>query len=305
MATIPPLPADAAAWDQARNAFMQSILMDTPLATLAQDLDVPPWPVNAPDETPAAYVYLPYSQAVAALAARGLPPAQLGALIAILNETNAFDRPFGDMMGELEPDAKDKVDEGSPLIKNLHKLALPADFPLEFSALSAGTLELCRNEGVSTLGDFVGFASRLSQTVIVGGDFRALLNALAQKDEAALARVLPLRVGHPGLHLLEAVALTLRVLPPAARDGLRTSPPTVPSGLAARITSLTVYFKTELDAARSTLASGTSPERFVALLGEPEIEQLALTVLRPHLPLPAAPAAPKKTSFWAKLFGRG
>jgi hypothetical protein len=75
--------------------------------------------------------------------------------------------------------------------------------------------------------------------------------------------------------------------------------------LAARITSLTVYFKTELDAARSTLASGTSPERFVALLGEPEIEQLALTVLRPHLPLPAAPAAPKKTSFWAKLFGRG
>lgn len=304
MATIPPLPANAAAWDQARNAFMKSILVDTPLATLAQDLDVPPWPVNAPDETPAAYVYLPYGQAVAALAARGLPPAQLGALIAILNETNAFDQPFGDMMGEIEPAPAGTVDEGSPLIKNLHKLALPADFPLEFSALSAGTLELCRNEGVSTLGDFVGFASRLSQTVIVGGDFRALLNALAQKDETALARVLPLRVGHPGLHLLEAVALTLRALTPAAREGLRTTPPTVPSGLAARITRLAVYFQTDLDAARATLASGTPPERLVALLGEPEIEQLTLALLRPHLPLPNPEPAPKKPSFWARLFGR-
>ncbi len=305
MATIPPLPANAAAWDQARNAFMKSILVDTPLATLAQDLDVPPWPVNAPDETPAAYVYLPYGQAVAALAARGLPPAQLGALIAILNETNAFDQPFGDMMAGGEPAPAGVVDEGSPLIKNLHKLALPADFPLEFSALSAGTLELCRNEGVTTLGDFVGFASRLSQTVIVGGDFRALLNALAQKDEAALARTLPLRVGQPGLHLLEAVALTLRTLPPATSEGLRATPPVIPSGLAARVTRLTVYFKTDTDAARAALNAGTPPARLVAVLGAPELEDLALILLRPHLPLPVATPEPKKVSFWARLFGRG
>ena len=55
MATTPPVSADAAAWDKARAAFAKSIMVDTPLASLATDLDVPPWPINRADETPAAY----------------------------------------------------------------------------------------------------------------------------------------------------------------------------------------------------------------------------------------------------------
>jgi hypothetical protein len=91
MSASPYATADAATWDKARTAFAKSIMVDTPLASLAADLDVPPWPVTGPEETPASYIYLPYNQVVAALVARGLPPSQLGQLITILNETAAFD----------------------------------------------------------------------------------------------------------------------------------------------------------------------------------------------------------------------
>lgn len=307
MATIPPIPSDAKAWDKARNAFSKSILVDTPLASLAQDLDVPPWPVTSPDETPAAYIYLPYAQAVAALAARGLPPAQLGALITLLNDTNAFDQPFGDMMDEMQPAAPGAIDAESPLFKNLAKLELPGDFPLALSALSAGTVELCRIEGVETLGSFVAFASRLSQSVIVGGDFRDLLNALAQKDETALALLLPLRAGAPGLHLLEALAIAARSLDTAARAAVVKDPAATPPALAARVTRLVGYFTSEHTALRAAASSGTPAARLVVGLADPELEPVVAALLTPHLPAPPAPApvvAPKR-SFLKRLLGLG
>ena len=47
----------------------------------------------------------------------------------------------------------------------------------------------------------------MAQNVIVGGDFRKLLNALSHVDEQAIAEVLPFRRGATGLHLIEALAL--------------------------------------------------------------------------------------------------
>ncbi len=309
MATNPPIPSDAKAWDKARTAFAQSILVDTPLASLAQDLDVPPWPVNSPDETPAAYIYLPYSQAVAALAARGLPPAQLGALITLLNDTNAFDQPFGDMMEEMEPAAPGAVDTDSPLFKNLAKLELPEDFPLALSALSSGTIELCRIEGVTTLGGFVAFASRLSQSVIVGGDFRELLNALAQKDEVSLARLLPLRPGATGLHLREALVLVARPLDAATRDAIVARPSSASPSVAERVAKLLAYFAKEHAELREAAAAGTPPAKLVAGLSDPALEPVVAALLVPHLPAPPAPAVPavpeRKPSFLQRLFGRG
>lgn len=304
-----PVPATADAWDQARQSFAKSILVDTPLASLAQDLDVPPWPVNAPDETPAAYIYLPHSQAVAALSARGLPPSQLASLITILNETNAFDQPFGDMMDDIAATPPGAVDEDSPLIKNLTKLSLPEDFPLEFSALTEGTIALCRNENISTLGSFVGFSSRLAQSVIVGGDFRALLNALAQRDEASLARLLPLRAGAPGLHLVEAVALTVRTLTTSERAAIDATPSVVPPVVTARVARLVAYFKVEHATARDAVATGAAMDRVVSVLSDPPLEKTVALLLRPHMPGPVvaapAPAPKKKPSFFARLFGRG
>ncbi len=305
MATHNPFPADAKAWDQARAAFAKSILVDTPLSSLAQDLDVPPWPVSSPDETPAAYIYLSYSQAVAALSARGLPPAQLGALITLLNDTNSFDEPFGEMMEELQPRPPGAIDADSPLFKNLQKLELPDDFPLALSALSAGTIELCRTEGVDTLGGFVAFASRLSQSVIVGGDFRELLNALAQKDEDALARLLPLRPGVNGLHLLEALVLAARPLDPGTRLAVVADSSSAPPALAARVTRIVTYFAAEHAKLRQAAAGGMPVTRLVTGLDQPALEPVVAALLAPHLPPPPAPPPPRvKPSFFARLFGR-
>ena len=308
MATTPPIPSsDANAWDKARTAFAKSILVDTPLASLAQDLDVPAWPVNSPDETPAAYIYLPYSQVVGALAARGLPPTQLGALITILNDTAAFDQPFGEMMDDLSTPAG-AIDSESPLIKNLGRLGLPEDYPLNLTALSESTIELCRNENVTTLGGFVGFASKLSQSVIVGGDFRTLLNALAQKDEVALARLLPMRPGTPGVHLREALVLAATPLDAATRAAIVRIPSAAPTAVAVRVSRLVAYFGQEHAALRESILAGQPADRFVAGLADPALEPVILALLSPHLPAPAAPAEATpaaKPSFFRRLFGRG
>lgn len=298
--TTPPATADAAAWDKARAAFAKSIMVDTPLASLAADLDVPPWPVNGPEETPAAYIYLAYPQAVAALASRGLPPAQLGQLIAILNETVAFDEPFGEMM-DLAATAPGSVDEGSPLHKNMAKLELPADFPLALSALSESTVELCRLEKVDTLGQFVGFAARLSQSVIVGGDFRELLNALAHKDEQTLARLLPFRPGARGLHLLEGVAIEARLLDHTARAAVAADPLAAPAPIRARVARLVAWFPAEHDALRTAAAAGTPVNELVASVADAALRPAIAGLLLPHLPPP--PVAAKPRSLWSRLFG--
>lgn len=303
MSAAPSTPADAATWDKARQAFAKSIMVDTPIASLAADLDVPPWPVNGPEETPAAYIYLPYAQAVAALAARGLPPAQLGQLITILNETAAFDEPFGDMM-DMQSLASSDGDQDSPLHKNLAKLELPPDFPLALSGLAEGTVELCRLEKVDTLGQFVTFASRLSQSVIVGGDFRALLNALAHKDEETLARFLPFRPGAKGLHLLEALALEARALPEAGRAAVAADPLAAPAAVRARVSRLVAWFPAELDALRAASTAGAPSAQLVAPLPETRLQPAVAGLLQPHLPPPPAPVAPKR-SFWSRLLGRG
>jgi hypothetical protein len=302
-ATIPPLPSDPAAWDRARTAFAKSIMVDTPLASLAQDLDLPAWPVTSPDETPSAYIYLPYAQAVAALSARGLPPVQLGKLIAILEASNAFDQPFGDMMDDIAVPLVGAVDSDSPLFKNLVKLGLPEDFPLALSSLSPGTIELCRIEKVDTLGGFVAFAARLSQSVIVGGDFRDLLNALAEKDEAALARLLPLHPGKPGLHLAEAVALAASHLDAASRAAVVRNPDAVPAELRARVQRIVAYFGQEHAAMRDGVSAGLPLERLIEGAVSPELEPVVIALLLPHMPESARPVV--KRSFFSRLFGRG
>ena len=75
------------------------------------------------------------------------------------------------------------------LLKNLAKLEIPENFPIGLTALSSDTIEFCKLEHLQTLGEFCIFAQGMSQNVIVGGDFRKLLNALSHIDEASLARM--------------------------------------------------------------------------------------------------------------------
>ena len=188
-------------WDEVRSAFATSIMVDTSLNSLAQNLDGPEWPIKGKDETPATYIDLPFDEVVELLQLKGQKPERVDQLVAILKETLAFDSPFGEMVEQTQASAE----RDNPLLKNLVKLGIPENFPMALTALEPGTLEFCKLEKLSTLGEFAVFAQGMAQNVIVGGDFRKLLNALSHVDEGALVEVLPFRRGHKGLHLVEAM----------------------------------------------------------------------------------------------------
>src|SRR3954469_3430949 len=191
----------ATEWNEVRSAFAASIMVDTAISSLAQNLDGPEWPIKGKDETPSKYIDLSFDEVLELLQLKGQKPERLDQLIGILKETLAFDSPFGDMVEQTQAASN----RDNALLKNLAKLSIPENFPITLTALEPGTLEFCKLEKLSTLGEFAVFAQGMSQNVIVGGDFKKLLNALSHVDEASLAEVLPFRRGQKGLHLIEAL----------------------------------------------------------------------------------------------------
>lgn len=262
-------------WDEVRGAFATSIMVDTSINSLAQNLDGPEWPIKGKDETPAKYIDLTFQEVLDMLQLKGQNPDRIDQLLGILKETLAFDSPFGDMVEQTQAASE----RDNPLLKNLAKLNIPENFPINLSALEAGTLEFCKLEGLHTLREFAVFAQNMSQNVIVGGDFKKLLNALSHVDEAALAEVLPFRRGHKGLHLIEALAQATRTKDSAARAEIATS-----------------WFRDELSAIEKDVAAGGSIARHFVSLGNSEIERQALELLRPHLRVPAKALPPKSAA---------
>jgi hypothetical protein len=197
---------------------------------------------------------------------KGQSPDRIDQLIAILKETLAFDSPFGEMVEQTQATSE----RDNPLLKNLAKLGIPENFPIALAALEPGTLEFCKLEGLQTLREFAVFAQGMAQNVIVGGDFKKLLNALSHVDEAALAEVLPFRRGQKGLHLVEALAQAARAPDAGAKAELATT-----------------WFRDELTALEKEMAAGGSLERYLMAMGNPQLEKKAVELLRPHLRLPA------------------
>lgn len=269
-------------WDEVRTAFASSIMVDTALSSLAQNLDGPDWPVKAKDETPAKYVDLTYEEMLELLALKNLTPEHADLLIGILKETLSFDNPFGEMVHQTETASQ----KDNQLLKNMARLEIPESLPMTLTALGPETLEFCKLEKLSTLGEFAVFAQSMSQNVIVGGDFRKLLNALSHIDEKSLAECLPFRPGTKGVHLLEAVA-----------HAARSTNPEVRTAKAAE------WFKTELDALNRDLAAGGTFSRHLVVLGNPEIEAKVAALLKPHLSA-AVPAGKKGGGLWSRLFGK-
>ncbi len=272
-------------WDEVRSAFGTSIMVDTSLNSLAQNADGPEWPIRSKDETPAKYIDLDFEEATELLQLKGQPPDLIDQLISILKETLAFDNPFGEMVDQ----AQAAGERDNALLKNLAKLNIPENFPVALTALEPGTLEFCKLEKLSTLAEFAVFAQNMSQAVIVGGDFKKLLNALAHIDEGSLAEVLPFRPGQKGLHLVEAIAHCSRH-----------------SDALARVEIATTWFADDLAAMEQEISAGQPVERRFVVLGNPELEKRAVALLRPHLRVPvAAPGETKKRSGWfSRLFGR-
>jgi hypothetical protein len=284
-----PMKSTPKEWDEVRSAFATSIMVDTSINSLAQNLDGPEWPIKAKDESPAKYIDLTFDEAVELLQLKGQKPELLDQLIGILKETLAFDSPFGEMVEQ----AKEAAERDNPLLKNLAKLGISENFPITLTALEPGTLEFCKLEGRHTLGEFAVFAQSMAQNVIVGGDFKKLLNALSHVDEAALAEVLPFRRGQKGLHLIEALAHCSRSADGAARAEVAAS-----------------WFRDDLNAIEQDLAAGGALERHFVVLGNPELERKAQALVRPLLRLPAGAAAAKpaeekkKAGLFGWLFGR-
>ncbi|MBL9206577.1 MAG: hypothetical protein JNN01_15905 [Opitutaceae bacterium] len=285
-----------------------SIMVDTPLYSLAQNLEGPEWPIKDKKETPALYIDLTFAEAYESLVAKGQPMERFDQLVDILKETLAFDNPFGDMVAQ----AAVSTERDNPLLKNMTRLEIPEEFPIEFTALQENTLEFCSLEKLGTLGQFAVFAQGLSQAVIVGGDFRGLLNALSHVDEPALAKYLPFRPGKKGLHLIEAVALTVRSLTPEQRAIVISKPSQVHPATRDRVARLVAYFMDQKAELVAQIASGSSLARALVVIGDPALETVVNALLTPHLKNVPAPVSvaksgsqPKSGKGWfSRLFSR-
>jgi hypothetical protein len=272
--------ATAKEWDEVRSAFAASIMVDTSINSLAQNLDGPEWPIKSREDTPAKYIDLTYEEAVELLQLKGQSAELIDQLVMILRETLAFDTPYGDMVAQAEAASERE----NPILRNLAKLGIPENFPITLSALDKGTLEFCELEKLTTLAEFAVFSQGMSQNVIVGGDFRKLLNALSHIDEKSLSDVLPYRPGQKGLHLVEAIGQAAR-----SADG------------PGRTELATTWFRDELALIERDIRSGGSVERYFVALNNPALEKRAVDLLRPYLRLPEPP---KKKSGWFSWFSR-
>lgn len=263
----PQTTAAAKEWDEVRTAFASSIMVDTALSSLAQNLDGLGWPLAGGDETPAGYIDLSFDEVQQILRARGQPDgAEL--LTRILRETLAFDEPFGEMVKQTEESAR----RDNPLLRTLGRLNVSEHFPLTLVSLDEDARELCRREHLETIGQFALFAQNLSQSVIVGGDFRRLLNALAHVDEHTLAEFLPFRIGSTGLHLAQALA--------------KAADSSSPADQTARTL---IWFGKEFEQWREVAAADPQHiSRMLSRLHDPELQRTILALLAPHLPDPRA-----------------
>jgi len=265
-------------WDEVRASFAASIMVNTPISSLAQNIDGPDWPIKGADETPAKYIDLTYEELIELLALKSQPPERIDQLIEVLKETLAFDDPFGDMLEQTDMD--DRRD--NPLLRNMTRLEIPEAYPINLTALGKDAIEFCRSEKLSTLGEFGIFVQGMAQNVIVGGDFRKLINALTHIDEPILAELLPFRAGAKGLHLLEALAQASAAQSTADRYG-----------------EIYKWFKSELDAIRADLESGGDLKRRLTVLNDPAKEAKVEALLHDRLgPI----GEPEKKGFFSRLF---
>ena len=268
-------------WDETRAAFATSIMVNTAISSLAQNLDGPDWPLKGKDETPAKYIDLTYEEVIEYLALKGQPPERIDQLIGIFKDTLSFDDPFGDMVTQTEESEK----KDNQLLRNMARLEIPENFPITMTALSKETLEFCRLEKLGTLGEFAVFSQGMAQNVIVGGDFRKLLNALSHIDEQALSEVLPFRRGAKGLHLIEALGLAAGSAAPADRA----------AGAIGQ-------FPAEFAALKTDVATGGNLSRHLMVLANPDREARVAELLKDHLRPDAGAEGQRKGGFFSRLF---
>lgn len=314
-------------WDEIRKKFRNSIMAETSLVSLAQNLDTKEWPHKGEDEKPSKYIDFNYDELLMLPEIAGSAD-KADHLIGILKETLAFDDPFGDMVAQVE----EKSAKENPILKTLARLGIPQNYPFMLANFSEGTRIVCANEGIKTIGEFATLGQQMSTKVVLGGDFRNALNALTHGDEEGIGKFLPYRKGTTGLHLPEAVGLIASSLPRidqvslaraygaklSASDGAVTKTLTREQiekhegMMRVTLNSTLDWFKEEKAALIKQIADGGSYERYFVVINDPVREAIAVRLtsvaLKDLIPpgSAAAQAAPeeKKGGFFSKLFGR-
>lgn len=310
----------AGEWDEIRKKFRHSIMADTSLSSLAQNVDTRDWPVKGEEEKPSKYIDFNYDELLMLPEIAGNAD-RADHLISILKETLAFDDPFGDMVAQVEETSAKE----NPVLKTLGRLGIAEGYPLSLVNVSEGTRTVCASEGVKTIGEFANLAQQMSTRVVIGGDFRALLNALSHGDEDGIGQFLPYRKGSEGLHLPEALGLAPAVagltrpeqvaLAKAygAKLGAADSAAPLSAEMQAKLESRVQlvmnatlsWFANEKKALVASLNSGGSLDRQLVVVNDPAREAIAsryfLRAVESEL---TKPEPVKKPGLFGRLFGR-
>lgn len=314
-------------WDDIRKKFRHSIMADTSLVSLAQNLDTQEWPHSGDEEKPSKYIDFTYEELLMLPELAG-NAAKADHLISILKETLAFDDPFGDMVSQVEQTASKE----NPILKTLSRLNIPDAYPLMLCNFSEGTRVVCASEGVKTIGEFANLGQQMSTRVVLGGDFRNALNALTHGDEEGIGVFLPYRKGSTGLHLPEAIGLIPAGLSRADQLSLAKAygaklsnsdaAAAKPIGkeqveklegmMLVTLNSALDWFKDGKVALLKHLADGGTYDRYFVVLNEPVREAIAvrlISVALKNVPKagsasPAAESEAKKGGFFSKIFGK-
>jgi hypothetical protein len=315
-------------WDEIRKKFRHSIMADTSLVSLAQNAGTQEWPHAGDEEKPSKYIDFAYDELLMMPEIAGKAE-KADLLIGILKETLAFDDPFGDMVAQVEETAAKE----NPILKTLARLRIPEDFPLALANLSEGTRSVCASEGIKTIGEFANLGQQMATRVVLGGDFRNMLNALTHGDEEGIGQFLPYRKGATGLHLAEAIGLIAAGLPrpdqlslakaygarltgsdaEAARPAAKEQVERLESPLRASAALAFDWFKDERAALVKSASEGASVERFFVPINDPAREAIATRLATAVLKLDpkraaaatATQAEEKKGGFFSRLFGKG
>jgi hypothetical protein len=305
-------------WDAIRQRFKQSMMVKTDISKLGQNVDIS-WPLKGRDEIPLKYLPLTLDELLM-MPGIAEKPDRVRTLVDIFAETMAFDDPFSEMAEHV--DSSSKKDDGPR--RNLEKKQVPLTYPVKLSGLSKETLGFCEAEEIETLAEFIEFAQNMAQNIVVGGDFRAFLNAMVQMDEPKLAEFIPIRPGKPGLHLAEALGLLAKRMTPSERlyfleeaqapitaedrrDVDRLSPE---KRQAARErfhlfgSQLLNYFSEQEGKLRDAFAEGsTSIGRYFVPLDDARTEKLTIEIARLALQ-EGGEEKETKRGFFSRLFGR-
>ncbi len=312
---------NATDWDEVRKKFRNSIMAETSLISLAQNLDMEEWPISGEEEKPTKYIDFTWDELLMLPEIEGKTD-RICQLVSILKETLAFDDPFGDMVAQVVEETASKE---NPILKTLSRLGIPHEFPLELAQFTSGTRAVCASEGINTIGEFANLGQQMATRVVLGGDFRNALNALTHGDEEGIGHFLPYRRGTSGLHLAEAIGLITATL---SRPEQLSYGKFLGAKLANSDAGVTVVTKEQAAAFEASLRSktllafgwfkdqradllkkmmdGISLERFFLVLNDPAREAIAIrlanSIMLPEMerrkvaanpvPVPAAKAAP-------------